>query len=84
MMTLLPRVTAFIALAIAVVLPSAAMAQNGPGDGGIFTTTLNNGLRVVVVEDQRRSGRPDGASGTALDRCEETPGRPVSRTRSST
>ncbi len=27
-----------------------ASAQSGPGDGGIFTTTLHNGLRVVVVE----------------------------------
>jgi zinc protease len=30
----------------------AAPAQNGPGDAGIFTTTLRNGLRVVVVEDR--------------------------------
>jgi zinc protease len=32
--------------------PLAARAQNGPGDGGIFTTTLSNGLRVVAVEDR--------------------------------
>jgi len=32
--------------------PLAAAAQNGPGDAGIFTTTLRNGLRVVVVEDR--------------------------------
>ena len=32
---------------------SAVRAQQtgGPGDGGIYTTTLKNGLRVVVVED---------------------------------
>jgi zinc protease len=30
----------------------AASAQNGPGDAGIFTTTLHNGLRVIVVEDR--------------------------------
>jgi zinc protease len=33
-------------------LPLAASAQNGPGDAGIFTTTLRNGLHVVVVEDR--------------------------------
>lgn len=32
-------------------IPLAAAGQTGPGDGGIFTTTLQNGLRVVVVED---------------------------------
>ncbi len=32
-------------------LPVAAAAQGGPGDGGIYTTTLQNGLRVIVVED---------------------------------
>ncbi|HEY2473483.1 MAG TPA: pitrilysin family protein [Candidatus Cybelea sp.] len=31
----------------------AAIAQGGPGDAGIFTTTLRNGLRVVVVEDHQ-------------------------------
>ncbi|HEV2641721.1 MAG TPA: hypothetical protein VGT98_03400, partial [Candidatus Elarobacter sp.] len=38
-----------VALAAA---PLLALAQNGPGDAGIFTTTLRNGLRVVVVEDR--------------------------------
>jgi zinc protease len=41
-----------IALTLALVRPQAASAQNGPGDAGIFTTTLHNGLRVVVVEDR--------------------------------
>ncbi len=41
-----------LALALATVAGSAAHAQNGPGDAGIFTTTLRNGLRVVVVEDR--------------------------------
>jgi zinc protease len=41
-----------LALALAVVAaPQAARAQGGPGDSGIFTTTLRNGLRVVVAED---------------------------------
>jgi zinc protease len=44
--------TSLLALAIALALPQAAAAQSGPGDGGIFTTTLHNGLRVVVVEDR--------------------------------
>lgn len=44
--------TTLIAFAIALALPQAARAQNGPGDAGIFTTTLHNGLRVVVVEDR--------------------------------
>jgi zinc protease len=40
-------------LLVATLLSAAgiALAQNGPGDGGIYTTTLHNGLRVVVVED---------------------------------
>jgi zinc protease len=47
------RMTTMLAVVlIAVVLPQAAWAQTGPGDGGIFTTTLRNGLRVVVVEDR--------------------------------
>ncbi|MBV9333665.1 MAG: insulinase family protein, partial [Candidatus Eremiobacteraeota bacterium] len=32
-------------------VPVAAAAQGGPGDGGIYATTLQNGLRVIVVED---------------------------------
>jgi len=46
------RTTPLIALLLAVALPQAAAAQNGPGDTGVFTTTLHNGLRVVVVEDR--------------------------------
>lgn len=40
-----------IALMFALVTPQVARAQGGPGDGGIFTTTLHNGLKVIVVED---------------------------------
>lgn len=40
-----------LALLFALVAPAVAHAQNGPGDAGIFTRTLGNGLRVVVVED---------------------------------
>lgn len=36
----------------AVALPAAAQEPGGPGDGGIFATTLANGLNVVVVEDR--------------------------------
>jgi zinc protease len=42
---------ALMALALVALAPAAAVAQNGPGDGGIYTTTLSNGLKVVVVED---------------------------------
>ncbi|MBV8066905.1 MAG: insulinase family protein [Candidatus Eremiobacteraeota bacterium] len=39
-------------VALLAIVPLAAGAQNGPGDGGVFTTTLRNGLRVVAVEDR--------------------------------
>lgn len=44
--------TALAAIALALVATAAAPAQTGPGDAGIYTTTLRNGLRVVVVEDR--------------------------------
>ena len=42
-----------IACAIFALAGSSAGAQQtgGPGDAGIYTTTLKNGLRVVVIED---------------------------------
>ena len=42
-----------IACALFILAGSSVRAQQtgGPGDAGIFTTTLKNGLRVVVVED---------------------------------
>ncbi|HLX25831.1 MAG TPA: pitrilysin family protein [Candidatus Cybelea sp.] len=42
-----------LTLVVAMILgvPMAAAAQSGPGDAGIYTTTLQNGLRVIVVED---------------------------------
>src|SRR5215471_12353137 len=43
------RVIHIVALLLCV--PVAAAAQNGPGDVGIYTTKLQNGLRVIVVED---------------------------------
>jgi zinc protease len=43
--------TTIAALLCTVALTATARAQTGPGDRGIFTTTLHNGLRVVVVED---------------------------------
>jgi zinc protease len=45
------RLRVTIVLALAMIVPAAARAQGGPGDAGIFTRTLSNGLRVVVVED---------------------------------
>jgi zinc protease len=41
----------WMALVLIALVPLAAAAQNGPGDGGIYTTTLANGLKVVVAED---------------------------------
>jgi zinc protease len=43
------RITTLVALFV--FTPFAAAAQSGPGDAGIYTTKLHNGLRVVVVED---------------------------------
>ncbi|MEO6836280.1 MAG: pitrilysin family protein, partial [Candidatus Tumulicola sp.] len=50
MKNLAPRI--LVLLALVALAPSAAVAQGGPGDGGIYTTTLRNGLKVVVVEDR--------------------------------
>jgi zinc protease len=46
------RITTLLAALLALLAPAAALAQGGPGDAGIFTTTLRNGLRVIVVEDR--------------------------------
>jgi zinc protease len=43
--------TTLLALALGLCTMQATSAQGGPGDAGIFTTTLHNGLRVVVIED---------------------------------
>ena len=41
-----------VCVLVALGAPSARAQQTGgPGDAGIYTTTLSNGLRVVVVED---------------------------------
>src|SRR5579862_897007 len=47
------KTSAFVTtLLVAVMLLGAPVrAQGGPGDGGVYTTTLKNGLKVVVVED---------------------------------
>jgi zinc protease len=44
--------TSVLALALVLFIPQGVRAQGGPGDGAIFTTTLHNGLKVVVVEDR--------------------------------
>jgi zinc protease len=72
-MTVLFR-TAVIWLAMLVVAPLCASAQNGPGDGGIFTTTLANGLRVVVVED-RAAPVVQSSVWYGFGSLQETPGR---------
>jgi zinc protease len=48
------RLALLIACVIVALTGSNARAQQtgGPGDVGIYTTTLKNGLRVVVVEDR--------------------------------
>ncbi|HEX3458827.1 MAG TPA: pitrilysin family protein [Candidatus Baltobacteraceae bacterium] len=46
------KTAALLVAAFLLLAPSPARAQGGPGDAGIFTTTLHNGLRVVVVEDR--------------------------------
>ncbi len=51
MITSSKRLAMLTALLLAIIAPQQARAQGGPGDAGIFTTTLSNGLRVVVVED---------------------------------
>ncbi|HEY5339686.1 MAG TPA: pitrilysin family protein, partial [Candidatus Aquilonibacter sp.] len=46
------RLTIALALALTALFASPSPAQTpGPSDRGIFTTTLSNGLRVIVVED---------------------------------
>lgn len=50
------RFVTLVVLALALTLPASAVhasaASGTPGDAGISTTTLANGLRVVVVEDR--------------------------------
>ena len=47
------RILISLLVAAIAALPLAPRAQDvgGPGDGGIFQTTLKNGLHVVVIED---------------------------------
>ncbi|MGC1380889.1 MAG: pitrilysin family protein [Candidatus Baltobacteraceae bacterium] len=63
-----------LAMALTVAAPSAALAANGPGDAGIFTTTLHNGLRVVVVED-RAAPVVQTAVWYGFGSLQETPGK---------
>ncbi len=48
------RALLLIVCLFAVLAPASGATQDtgGPGDAGIYTTTLQNGLRVVVVEDR--------------------------------
>jgi len=64
-----------LAVAIAAGVPSiAGAAQLGPGDAGIYTTTLHNGLRVVVVED-RAAPVVQTSVWYGFGSLEETPGK---------
>ena len=65
---------AIAALTLLFALPQAAGAQSGPGDGGIFTTTLHNGLRVVVIED-RVAPVVQASVWYGFGSLEETPGK---------
>jgi zinc protease len=40
-----------LAAALLAAAPAPSTVPNGPGDAGIYETTLRNGLKVVVVED---------------------------------
>lgn len=42
---------ALFALALIAAAPVTTTAPSGPGDAGIYATTLSNGLKVIVVED---------------------------------
>lgn len=64
-------------------VPVAAYAQTGPGDAGIYTTTLRNGLRVIAVED-RAAPVVQTSVWYGFGSLQETPARPASRMRSST
>ncbi|MBV8117387.1 MAG: insulinase family protein [Candidatus Eremiobacteraeota bacterium] len=63
-----------LALALVAFVPCAARAQGGPGDGGIYTTTLGNGLKVVVVED-RAAPVIQTSVWYGFGSLEETPGK---------
>jgi zinc protease len=65
-----------VALTVLAVLLLAlpGRAQNGPGDSGIFTKTLANGLKVIVVED-RAAPVVQTAMWYGFGSLQETPGR---------
>ncbi len=67
------RTTVLVILAL-VSVPLSAAAQNGPGDAGVFTTTLSNGLRVVAVED-RAAPVVQTSVWYGFGSLQETPGR---------
>lgn len=68
------KVAMAFVLTLLAVVPAAVRAQNGPGDSGIYTHTLGNGLRVVVVEDH---SVPIVQTGVwyGFGSVEETPGK---------
>ncbi|MFY9861324.1 MAG: pitrilysin family protein, partial [Candidatus Cybelea sp.] len=63
---------ALFAVALCTVRP--AVAQTGPGDAGIYTTTLRNGLKVVVVEDHQTPVIQTGVW-YGFGSLQETPGK---------
>jgi zinc protease len=60
--------------AIALCTVRSAIAQTGPGDAGIYTTTLRNGLKVVVVEDHQTPVIQTGVW-YGFGSLQETPGK---------
>jgi zinc protease len=54
--------------------PSAAQEPGGPGDAGIYTTTLGNGLKIVVVED-RAAPVVESSVWYHFGSLDETPGK---------
>jgi zinc protease len=64
-----------LSLALLIGATASARSQvNGPGDAGIYTTTLKNGLRVVVAED-RSAPVVQTAIWYGFGSLEETPGK---------
>ncbi|MBV8148893.1 MAG: insulinase family protein, partial [Candidatus Eremiobacteraeota bacterium] len=65
---------AWIFLALVAFASTPALCADGPGDNGIFATTLRNGLKVVVVED-RAAPVVQTAMWYGFGSLDETPGK---------
>jgi zinc protease len=65
---------AWIFFALVAIASAPALCAEGPGDSGIFSTTLHNGLKVVVVED-RAAPVVQTAMWYGFGSLDETPGK---------